>query len=222
MKARLLCLIIPAALCAPVPRLVAALAAADGSLQSTRALAQRLVASGRGETTVSLMLEDPMGGPPRVLRGTLALEPPDRVRLDFATGERIAVRGDGGEWLQPAQRQLIRLRSEQAGFASWLWDLFLKGGRGRFRERAAVPRHFLLTAAEAGTSLPDTVMVAVDGKGLPVSLEIHDATLGATVYRFSGWKFTRARGPSAFELRPPSGYTVVEEAVVPPGSSPKR
>lgn len=180
------------------------------SLQATRVLAQRLIAAGRAEAVISLTLEDPMGGPPRARRGTLALEPPSRVRLDFAT-EAIAVRGDGGEWLQVEQRQLVRLRSEQAGFASWLWDLFLKGGGGRFRERSAGPRRFVLTTVEAGSALPDTVMITVDARGLPRTLEIHDATLGGTTYRFSGWRFVKARGRQAFELHAPAGYTILED-----------
>ncbi len=185
---------------------------AEKRLEATRVLVQRLVGSGRCEASVMLVVEDPMGGPPRVQRGTLALEPPSRVRLDFANGERIAVRGDGGEWLQPAQRQMIRLGSGQAGLVSWLWDLFLKGGQGRFHERAAGARRFVLTAGDDARGLPDTIGIVVDARGLPAALEIRDAGLGETLYRFSGWRFAKPRGATAFELRAPAGFTVHEEA----------
>mgnify|MGYP001195749181 CR=1 FL=1 len=77
------------------------------TLASTRTLVAKLAGSGRGEARVTVSRGDPLGGPDRVDEGRLALEPPDRVRLDFgATGERIALRGDGGEWVQPATRPL--------------------------------------------------------------------------------------------------------------------
>jgi outer membrane lipoprotein-sorting protein len=181
-------------------------------LRSTRTLAQRISATGRGEARVTLTRDDVMGGGPVVLHGTLALEPPDRVRIDFSdTGERIVVRGDGGEWLQPHLRQMIRLRAEQAGVASWLWDLFLHGGRGRFSERDAGRGRYVLGLRGGEDALPETLMVTVDAAGMPASLDVRDPTLGRSIYRFTGWKFTRARGRTAFVIQPPRGYTVIED-----------
>jgi hypothetical protein len=182
-------------------------------LRSTRALSRQLAAAGRGEVAVTLTREDPMMGRPQTFRGTLALEPPDRVRLEFPeTGERIAVRGDGGEWLQPSARQLIRLRPEQAGVASWLWDLFLHGGGGRFTEREAAPGRYALTFPHEGGALPETLIVTVDARGLPAALEVRDRGLGRSSYRFASWRFARARGAAAFVIQPPRGYTVLEES----------
>jgi len=113
-------------------------------LASTRTLVARLRA-GRGEAAVTVTRGDPLGGPDRVDQGQVALEPPDRVRLDFAkTGERIALRGDGGEWVQPAAKQLVRIRREQAGLATWLWEVFLAGGSEAFAERSSGERRFTL------------------------------------------------------------------------------
>lgn len=181
-------------------------------LRATRVLAERITASGRGEARVTLTREDAMGGPPRVDHGSVALEPPDRVRLEFTeTGEKIAVRGDGGEWLQPHLRQMVRLRSEQAGAASWLWDLFLHGGRGRFAEREAGRGRYVLALRDERGAVPETLAVSVDVAGLPAALEVSDPSSGRSTYRFTAWKFTRARGRNAFVIRAPHGYTVAEE-----------
>ena len=49
----------------------------------------------------------------RVATIQFRLRKPDRVRLDFTTtGEKITLRSDGGEWLQPATKQLIRIPAE--------------------------------------------------------------------------------------------------------------
>lgn len=182
-------------------------------LRATRALARQLTAAGRGEAALTLVREDPMMGRTETFKGTLALELPDRVRVEFPeTGERIAVRGEGGEWLQPAARQMIRLRPEQAGVASWLWDLFLHGGRGRFTERESGRGRYALTFRHEGDALPETLIVTVDARGLPLTMEVRDPGLGRSSYRFANWRFTRARGAAAFVIRPPRGYTVLEES----------
>jgi outer membrane lipoprotein-sorting protein len=181
-------------------------------LRSTRVLAQKITASGRGEVRVTLTREDPMGGS-QVVHGTAAFEPPDRVRLEFAeTGERITVRADGGEWLQPRMHQMVRLAPEQASAASSLWELFLHGGRGRFDEREVAGGRYQLTFRGEDHAIPEHVTLTLDAGGLPRSLETRDETQGHSVYAFSGWKFSRAKGPSAFEIKAPRGYTVMEEA----------
>jgi len=160
---------------------------------------------------VTLTRSDPMGGPAQVMRGRLALEPPDRVRLDFpATGERIAVRGDGGEWVQPAARQMVRLKPEQTDLAAGLWEVFLRGGNDRFAERAVGARRFVLEARTQEEGLPGKIQVVLDARGLPATLEMDDPSGGDVRYAFRGWRFTRASGVRAFALRAPAGYTVVD------------
>jgi hypothetical protein len=180
-------------------------------LTATRRLVARLAASGRAEAKVTVTRPDPLGGAATVQRGTLALEPPDRVRLDFpASGERLAVHGDGGEWVQPAVRQMVRIRRDQVALAAWLWDVFLHGGSDRFVERSTGARQFVLAPRESHSGLPDHVTLRLDSHGLPAALEIDDQTGDGASYRFGGWRFKRARGDSAFVLRAPPGYAVVD------------
>ena len=81
-------------------------------LESSRALVRSLAQRGRAEATLRYVVASAPGSAPRSVRATLALEPPDRARLDVpATGEKITLRGDGGEWLQPSMKQLIKLRT---------------------------------------------------------------------------------------------------------------
>jgi hypothetical protein len=193
---------------------VAAGADAPGGLASTRALRARLAATGRATASITVSVPDPMGGAARVERGRLALEPPDRLRLDFpASGECIAVRRDGGEWLQPSLRQLVRIRPEQAALASWLWDVFLRSGADRFRERSTGARRFALTPRDE-KGLPDDLPldlgVLLDPRGLPARLMIGDSASGGVSYSFEGWRFTRPRGSRAFVLAAPPGYSIVE------------
>ena len=184
---------------------------AHRGLAATRMLVARLAAAGRGEAAVTLTQPDPMGGPARVERGRLALEPPACVRLDFPrTGERFATRADGGEWVQPAARQMVKLNREQTAVVSGLWAMFLGGGGGRFVERPDGARRFMLQAREAKDGLPDRITVLLDARGLPASLEMDDGQGGMVRYAFKRWRFSRASGVGAFTLRPPSGFTVID------------
>jgi hypothetical protein len=171
----------------------------------------KLAHSGRGEASVTVTREDPLGGPERVDRGRLALEVPDRVRLEFpSTGERLAVRGGGGEWVQPAARQMVRIRPDQAGLAAWLWEVFLTGGREAFAEESQGTRRFALAPRDPESGLPERIEVAVDAKGLPEQVAFTGPDGVAVRYRFKGWRFLAARGTAAFTLAAPAGYTVVE------------
>jgi hypothetical protein len=181
--------------------------AAGGELRATRTLVTRLAAAGRGEAAVTVTVSDLMGGADHVKRGRLALEPPDRARLDFpASGERLAVRHDGGEWVQPEARQLVQLSAEQAGLAAWLWEVFMSGGSKAFAERTTGERRFVLEPREAGSGLPDRVTVELDTRGLPATIGFEESGGGVYRYRFSGWRFRRARGAAAFRLTTPAGY----------------
>jgi len=184
-------------------------ALASGELSSTRSLVRKLKAAGRGQAAFTMTQTDPMGGADVVQRGRIALEPPDRVRLDFtATGERITLRGDGGEWIQPSARQMVRLGREQAGMANWLWEVLLQGGTTAFTERAKGPGRFLLTPRDRDAGLPEGITVLVDARGFPAEIEYTEGG-GATRYRFRDWRFTRAQGPRGFTLTVPRGYETV-------------
>lgn len=185
-------------------------ALAAGELSATRSLLRELKAAGRGQAAFTMTQTDPMGGPDVVQRGRIALEPPDRVRLDFtATGERIALRGDGGEWIQPAARQMVRLGREQAGMANWLWEVLLQGGTTAFYE-LSVSGHFILRPRETDRSLPEGITVRLDARGLPAEIEYAEGGGAVTRYRFRSWRFMRRQGPRGFTLTAPGGYATVE------------
>jgi outer membrane lipoprotein-sorting protein len=186
-------------------------ATAHATLAATRTLAAKLARSGRGEASVTVTREDPLGGPEQVDRGRLALEIPDRVRLEFpSTGEKLAVRGDGGEWVQPAHRQMVRIRPEQAGLAAWLWEVFLTGGSDAFAEQALAERRYALEPRDGEAGLPERIEVTVDAKGLPEQVAFTGEDGVAVRYRFKGWRFLAPKGSAAFKLPAPAGYTVVE------------
>ena len=189
----------------------AARAPAPGDLTATRALVAKLKAAGRGEASITVVQSDPLGGPDHVQAGRLALEPPDRVRLDFtATGERVALRGDGGEWIQPQARQMLRLEREQAGMVAWLWEILLQGGTRGFGERVAGPRRFVLEPRDRDAGLPEAITVEIDPRGLPVEIEFAELAGATTRYRFKGWRFARPHGPAGFTLTAPRGYGTVQ------------
>jgi hypothetical protein len=195
--------------------------AAHPALHSTRALVGKLAKSGRGEVPVTVSRADPLGGPDHVDEGRLSLEPPDRVRLDFATtGERIALRGDGGEWVQPQTRQMVKIRRDQAGLATWLWEVFLAGGADAFVEQAAGPeaagkpapggKRFMLEPRDRNAGLPGKITIQTDSNGLPSEVRFTDPDGAETRYRFRGWSFRAAKGAKAFTLSAPHGYATVD------------
>lgn len=185
-------------------------AAADG-LASTRAFARRLEASGRAAATIERRAVDPVTGLGRSARGRLTLELPDRALLEFpATGERIALRSDGGEWLQPALRQMLRLGPRSAAAGRRWWELLLPGDGSRFGERALSARRYAVASPSTEDFAADTAWVSLDPQGLPAELEYRDSSESRVSYRFSGWRFERPRGRSAFLLAPPAGIQVVE------------
>jgi len=174
---------------------------------ATRSLVARLKASGRAEVRVSVSSPG-SDDPPS--RGSLILEPPDRVRLDFpATGERIALRVDGGEWLQPAARQIVVLKAGHLEAVRGLWGLFLHPEEARFDERRGAPRRFVLTRRADEAELPDSVTILLGSDGLPRRLEVAVGE-DRQVYELSGWRFLAPRGAASFKLRAPPGFAVVE------------
>lgn len=182
---------------------------AESRPATVRALAGPLAAGQRAEASVQYRLADPLGGPGRTVRGTIAVEAPDFVRLEFTTGERVTLRSDGGEWLQPSARQMVRIPASRAEAALLWWRVLLPGSAQVFREDSIAPRRFGLTplAAEAG---PLRVVVTLDPRGFPRELAVEGGEDAAPVYRLSGWRFARARGPAAYRLTAPSGFEVVD------------
>lgn len=201
------------------PRLALALALAatagialTGSApsRSTARLVARLRAAGRAEAPLTQITADPLGGPPATVRGRLTLELPDRVRLDFpASGERLTVRSDGGEWLQPAVRQMLVLNQAQARASGELWRVMLEGGGEGFEEHRRGAGRFAVQPP-AGSAAPfDSLLLQIDRAGLPVSLVVFASQGESLRYRFGPWRFRAPRGAAAFTLRAPVGWTVL-------------
>ena len=193
---------------APAP---SAAKSAAATLESARALAARIAASGRAEAELERRSLDAFTGAWRTTRGRVALEPPDRARLEFpASGERIALRGDGGEWLQPALGQMLRLGPDHAASARRWWELLLAGTADRFVERPLGGRRFAVVRKQDPGRHADTAWVALDAQGLPARLEYGAAEGERVEFRLRGWKFGPARGRGAFVIAAPESVTVVD------------
>lgn len=176
-------------------------------LEASWALVRSLAERGRAEATLHYSVAAAPGAAPRNVHATLALEPPNRARLDVpATGEKITLRGDGGEWLQPSMKQLVMLRPRHAVAALQWWRVLLGDGAGVRERRLARGGYRLVTTSGPG----DSADVWLDARGLPARLELPDGTGGHAVYRLAGWRFSRARGNAAFHLKTPAGYVPVD------------
>jgi hypothetical protein len=178
------------------------------ALEASRALLARVGSGGRAEAALRYALPGFPGEPARPVQASLALEPPDRARLEVAaTGEQVTVRADGGEWLQPAARQVVRLSPARVAPALRWWRVLLGGGAGVREERLGARHYRLVLPAHAGAAA-DTAEVRLDARGLPVRLDLREAG-GPLVLRLSGWRFPRARGVAGFTLTAPPGYAEV-------------
>jgi hypothetical protein len=167
----------------------------------------RLRSHGRAEVRLERRsLDAPAGEAP--VRGRAVLEPPDRARLEFdATHECVTLRSDGGEWLQPQLKQLVRLGPGQSRGALEWWNLLL--GHGNWEERELEGRRILIVrGAEAEAA--DSAWVTLDTRGLPTLVEVHVAGGNREQCRLDHWSFGAARGRSEFVLAPPHGFEVVE------------
>ena len=185
--------------------------ASGNTLESARGLADRLRGKGRAEATVERKALDALTGKWRSARGRIALEPPDRALLEFpASGERIALRADGGEWLQPALGQMLRLGPANAAAARRWWELLLPGAGSRFAEVRLGAGRFAVVRREDAAGGADTARVALDREGLPARLEYRVEGGARIAYRLSAWKFSAARGRSAFVIQPPESLEVVD------------
>lgn len=182
--------------------------AAARNLTASRTFVAKLEASGRASARFELLQSDPFGGRPRRQSGTLALEPPDRARLDFEGGESLAMRSEGGEWLQPALGQLLRMGPDQAAAARRWWSLLLPGGGEGFVEKP-LARNRVLVIAEGGADA-DSAWVTLGADRLPAALRFRALDGEFAEVRFRRWTFVKARGRAAFTIPAPAGITVVD------------
>ena len=169
---------------------------------------RRLQSSGRAEVRIvrrPLDASDSEGS----MRGRVRLEPPDRVRLDFDGGESVTLRSDGGEWLEPRLKQLVRLDRDRAGAALAWWDLLLGRDREAFSERVLGRGRILIVRHFAGGA-SDSARVTLDPRGMPARLEIGESGGLHAVIDLRGWRFSAARGWAEFKLAAPSGFEVVD------------
>jgi len=125
------------------------------------------------------------------------------------TGEKITLRGDGGEWLQPRTRQLLRISSERAAGALQWWRLLLPESRATFREDSLGPRKFRLEPIETSAA-PIRITARLDARGLPSELSVEGLGEAPITYRLSAWRFAAGRGAGAYKLQAPPGYEVVD------------
>jgi outer membrane lipoprotein-sorting protein len=167
----------------------------------------RLTTNGRATVSIERHAVQVTGD--LAVRGALALEPPDRVRIDFdTTGEKVALRADGGEWLQPALRQCVRLGPERARVALEWWDLFMTPKREGFIERRSAGGRVMIVRAGAGAPADTAWVTLTDGN--PTALEISQEGGGRSTYEFRHWKFSHAHGRGAFVLAAPHGWESVD------------
>lgn len=181
---------------------------ATSPLVTARAMSRALAGGHAGEATVSYALAD-MGGTPRTVTGRVRVESPDRVRIDFTTtGEKITLRNDGGEWLQPATKQLIRIPAERASGALRWWRVLLPGSGESFHEDALGGRRYRITSRDVPNGI--TVIARLDAHGLPAELMVEGMQDQPVTYRLQGWRFGPAHGPASYHLTAPPGWEVVD------------
>lgn len=183
-------------------------AAVSTPLSSSRALLAGLRSSGRAEATLRLSRPDPLSGRSIVLRGRLILELPGLARLELDDGQRLTLREDGGDWLQPATRQLVRAGSRSAAGALVWWGALLDPQATGIRESKVGPRQYLLTRPGAGEGAVQRIELGVDG--LPRLLAVELSPGERIEYRLTRWRFVRSHGPTDFVLDAPAGFAVVE------------
>ncbi len=183
--------------------------AAGPALESTHALLANLARSGRAEAMLSWSVPGAPGALSETMSGALALEPPDLARLDVrGTGERITLRGEGGEWLQPSLKQFVRLTPRHSVAAMRWWRLLVSGSGAS--ERMLGARRYRLVIEGTPQAAADSADVWLDARGLPSRLELADGMGGHTVYRLAAWRFGKPKGAAGFKLSPPPGVEVVE------------
>lgn len=198
----MLCAVLGASAARPVA------AAGPVPLASTRALLEGLRARGRGEATLRLSRFDPLSGRAVARRGRLILELPRFARLELEDGECLTLREDGGDWLQPAVRQLVRAGSRSAAGALVWWGALLDPQAAGIEERKVGAREYLLVQPGGGGAPAQRIELGADG--LPRRLTVEPGQGEKVEYRLTRWRFVRARGRADFVLAAPAGFEVVE------------
>ena len=183
-------------------------AAVAAPLGSTRALLAALHTAGRGEAVLQLSRLDPLSGRTVVMRGRLVLELPRLARLELEDGERLTLREDGGDWLQPAARQLVRSGVRSAAGALAWWGALLDPQAAGIVEREAGPRRYLLVLPGPGGEATQRIELGADG--LPRRLVVEASPGERVEYRLTRWRFVPPRGRADFVLGVPPGFEVVE------------
>ena len=181
---------------------------AGAPLGSSRALLAGLRSSGRAEATLQLLRLDPLSGRTSTVRGRLVLELPRLARLELADGQQLTLREDGGDWLQPAARQLLRAGTRSAAGALVWWGALLDPQASGVRERKVGPRQYLLSQPGTGDAPVQRIELGADG--LPRGLVVEVSPGERVEYRLTRWRFTRARGAADFVIEAPKGFEVVE------------
>jgi hypothetical protein len=177
-------------------------------LVSTRALLAGLERSGRAEANVRLERRDPLTGRLVVVQGHLALELPRLARLELRDGERLTLREDGGDWLQPETHQLIRAGVRATSdLLSWCGALLDPRGE-RMVERKVGPQTYALSPDSVAGQPAQRVELGADG--LPRRVVVASSPEESIEYLLSRWRFVRPRGRADFVLEPPRGCEVVE------------
>ena len=185
----------------------AALAHAAPGPTSIQPLVSRMTRAGHAEARVVVTVAS-AGDSATARRATLSLEPPDRLRLDYATGgERLTARGDGGEWLQPELKQMLTMTAAQAQQAAMLWDV-IQSRASSYAERRVGARTWRLATTDERAGA-DSILLTVGPDRLPAKIETQMGDLHWTI-RFMSWRFSAAKGREAFVLHAPAGFEVVE------------
>jgi hypothetical protein len=210
MHARRALVALAVALVAPLDRIqVASAGTPPAPPRTAKVLVERLRESGRAEATFVRRHRDLFADADVEVHGKLVLEPPDRARLDFdETSERVTLRKDGGEWLQPQLEQMLRFEPERAWAALRWWRLFAGVGQADVRERPAGDGGTVVRIG-SGEAI-DSAWVRLAKDGLPAEIRIVEAGDLPVTYALGGWRFAKPRGRDDFVIRPPKGYDVFD------------
>jgi hypothetical protein len=172
----------------------------------SRALAGKLQAGRRAEVAFKERLSDPMAGTLE-RGGRLMIEAPALVRMEYAEGDVLTLRPDGGEWLQPALGQMLRFGAAGQEVAR-VWRMLLGTAGEGVSERRRSTRSWVLVPSSSGVA--DSAWVDLDAAGLPARLTVFTGDDSNVEYRFTGWRFVAPRGKAAFTVQAPKGIQVIE------------
>jgi len=166
--------------------------------------------AGRAEVRIERRTFDVAAGAERMVRGRVALEPPALARVDFDGGESVTLREDGGEWLQPTLRQLVRLGPSRARSALGWCDVLLGPQTGGIVQRDLKDGRVLLLRPAEGGGATDSAWATLDSSGQPSSLDFRAAEGELEHVRLRHWTMLAARGRDAFVLPASRGFEVID------------